>query len=280
MVATHYAFIIDKGLSVKINGKPVEPKPTQLIFHPRPSGKKTPAIQPYIFRGEIEGVKVFLAIGFTRPIPSQDEVLSEQDETRWSSLDAGWTIVCNDRAVVYCDRSELTGWGESGVPRYHTQFIAITGVVEFSSDDPEKLPTTTTKRGIDASSTLYLQVKNKMRDGLRFFTDYTNRWKGRFEESKSHIAGAKILGFEQLKVEAKKLTFSRTPKVFPKGKSEQFRPSLPMPKQDVKKTRISFLRANEEVRLVSGHLFKGDEHQEPSEVGGKCFDMVLEEASR
>lgn len=281
MVATHYAFIINKGLSVKINGKPVEAKPTQLVFHSKSRGKKkTPIVQPYIFRGEIEGVKVFLAIGFTRPIPSQEEVLAEQDETRWSSMDAGWTIICNDRAVVYCDRSELTGWGESGVPRYHTQFIAITGVVEFSSDDPQKLPTTTTKRGIDASSTLYLQVKNKMRDGLRFFTDYTNRWKGRFEESKTHIAGARVLGFEQLKVEAKKLPFSKTPKVFPKGKSEQYRPSLPMPKQDAKKTRISFVRTNEDVRLVSGHLFNGDENRESSEVGGKCFDMVQEEASR
>lgn len=153
-------------------------------------------------------------------------------------------------------------------------------MVEFSSDDPKKLPTTTTKRGIDASSTLYLQVKNKMRDGLRFFTDYTNRWKGRFEESKTHIAGASVLGFEQLKIEAKKLPFSQTPKVFPKGKAEQYRPSLPMPKLDAKKTRISFMRANEDVRLVSGHLFKGDEGKEPSEVGGKCFDMVLEEASR
>lgn len=280
MVATHYAFIIDKGLSVKINGKTVEPKPTQLVFDPRSSGKTVPAVKPYIFRGEIEGVKVFLAVGFTRPIPSQEEVLAEQDETRWSSMDAGWTIICNDRAVVYCDRSELTGWGEAGVPRYHTQFIAITGVVEFSSDDPAKLPTTTTKRGIDASSTLYLQVKNKMREGLRFFTDYTNRWKGRFEESKAHIAGAKVLGLEQLKVEAKKLPFSETKKVFPKGKAEQYRPSLPMPKQDNKKTRISFLRENEEVRRVSGHLFKGDQDREPSEVGSKCFEIVLEEAAR
>ena len=67
-------------------------------------------------------------------------------------MDAGWTIICNDRAVLYCDRTELTGWGEAGVPRYHTQFIAISGIVEFQSNDPAKLPTTTTKRGIDASS--------------------------------------------------------------------------------------------------------------------------------
>ena len=62
-------------------------------------------------------------------------------------MDAGWTIICNDRAVLYCDRTELTGWGDAGVPRYHTQFIAISGIVEFQSNDAAKLPTTTTKRG-------------------------------------------------------------------------------------------------------------------------------------
>ena len=280
MVATHYAFIIDKGFSVKLNGKSVEPKPTQLVFNERPKGKKSPSVQPYMFRGEIEGVHVFLAVGFTRPIPSEDEVLLEQDETRWSTMDAGWTVVCNDRAVLYCDRSELTGWGEAGVPRYHTQFIAIAGVVEFRSDEAGKLPTTTTKRGIDASSTLYLQVKNKMREGLRVFTDYTNRWKGRVEESKTHITGAKALSLEQLKVESKKLPFSATTKAFPKGKAEQYRPSLPMPKNDSKKTRVAFIRNTSEVRSVSSHLFKGNESADPSEVGGKCFDLILQEASK
>jgi len=56
-----------------------------------------------------DGVQVFLVVGFTRPIPSEDEIAREQEEKKYSSLDAGWTILCNDRSVLYCDRSELTG---------------------------------------------------------------------------------------------------------------------------------------------------------------------------
>ena len=54
-----------------------------------------------------------MSVGFTRPIPSQEEINDEQEEKRYSSMDAGWTIICNDRAVLYCDRTVLTGWGKN-----------------------------------------------------------------------------------------------------------------------------------------------------------------------
>jgi hypothetical protein len=280
MVATHYAFIIDKGFEVKINGDLVQPRPTRLIFTKEPKGKKAPSIQPFIFKTKTkEGVEVFLTVGFTRPIPSQDEIANEQEDKRYSSLDAGWTILCNDRAVLYCDRSELTGWGEAGVPRYHTQFIAISGVVEFRSDDASKLPTTTTKRGIDASSRLYLQIKNKMREGMRLFTNYTYKWKGHAEESKKHIEkGGPPLSLEEIKTEAKKLSFSETTRSVPQG--SQFKPSLPLPKKlEPQKRRISFTKDVGEVKAVADYLFK-DENADPSDVGEKCFDLILKEASK
>ena len=56
-----------------------------------------------------------MVVGFNQAIPSEDDALEEQEGTSRSSEDAGWTVVCNDRAVLFCDRSELTGWGESGV---------------------------------------------------------------------------------------------------------------------------------------------------------------------
>ncbi len=280
MVATHYAFIIDKGFAVRINGDVVKPRPTRLVFH-RDAGK-VPAIRPFMFRTMTdEGVEVFLAVGFTRPIPSQDEAQSEQEEKRYSSLDAGWTVVCNDRAVLYCDRSELTGWGEAGIPRYHTQFTAISGIVEFRSDDASKLPTTTTKRGIDASSALYLQVKNKMREGMRIFTDYTNRWKGRAEESRRQIeAAGEPLAFEEVKARAETqgLRFAPTTRSIPAGL--QYKPELPLPKRlEPRKRRISFVKDEEEVRVVAEYVLR-DPDADPSMVGEKCFDLVLKEARR
>ena len=203
---------------------------------------------------------------------------NEQEETRYSSVDAGWTVLCNDRAVLYCDRSELTGWGEAGVPRYHTQFIAISGIVEFKCDDASKLPTTTTKRGIDASSPLYLQIKNKMREGMRIFINYTNKWKGRAEESKKHVEGAKALPFYEVKEGAKTLNFTSTRKSVPKG--DQYKPTLPEPKKpESKKRRISFVKNVDEVKCVADYLFD-DEDETPSVVGEHCFDLILQEARR
>lgn len=276
MVATHYAFIIEKGFKVEINGKTVKPRPTKLIFMEKPKGKDT--IRPFIFKTTHNGVQIFLAVGFTRPIPSQDEVMEEQEEKRYSSIDAGWTVLCNDRAVLYCNRDELTGWGEAGVPRYHTQFIAISGIVEFRADDASKLPTTTTKRGIDAASPLYLQVKNKMREGMSIFTDYTNKWKGRAEESRRHIEAGQPLSFGEIKNKSKELSFTPIRRIVPRG--EQYKPKLPMPpRMEPLERRISFTRQVDEIRTVAEHLFKNPD-EEPSKVGEKCFEVILREARR
>lgn len=264
-VSTHYAFIIEKGFEIVINKTSVIAQPAKLVFSEK--------IKPYMFRTAVDGVDVFLTVGFTRPIPSEAEVMDAQEETKWSSLAAGWTVICNDRAVIYCDRTELTGWGEARIPRYHTQFIAISGVVEFRSKDPSKLPTTTTKRGIDASSPLYLQVKNKMREGMKIFIEYTNSWRGRVEESKRHITGVP-LALREIRDKAASLPFTKT-RVFPPG--EQYRPQLPMPEALEKKRRISYVKSAEEVEAVAFHLFE-DGDVDPSTVGERCFDLILQEA--
>jgi hypothetical protein len=278
MISTHYAFIIDKGFQVKINGDVVRARATRLIFNKNIRNQKKEVIRPFIFKTKVHGVEVFLAVGFTRPIPSQDEIASEQEEKRYSSLDAGWTVICNGRAVLYCDRSELTGWGEAGVPRYHTQFIAISGIVEFNSDDASKLPTTTTKRGIDASSALYLQIKNKMREGMRIFTDYTNRWKLRPDESKKQIEAGVSLSLEEIKSESRRLDFRPTKKSIPSG--SQFKPELPLPKKlDPQTRRISFVKSKTDVEEVAEYLFE-DRNADPSAVGERCFGLIQKEAQK
>jgi hypothetical protein len=275
MIATHYTFIIDKGFSVTVNSVPVKPKATRLIFST--DELEGTAIRPYVFEATHDGVDVFLAVGFTRPIPSADEAASEQEEKKYSSENAGWTVVCNDRAVLYNDRTEITGWGEAGVPRYHTQFIAVSGIVEFRSDDPKKLPTTTTKRGIDASSVLYLQVKNKMREGMRLFTNYTNKWKNRADESRQQMEAAETLSFEELKRRTSALALRATTKSVPAGK--QYAPNLPMPpKLEPQRRRIAFSKDIRDIKRVAEHLF-GDSDVDPSEVGERCFDTVLGRAS-
>lgn len=277
LIATHYAFIIQKGFVVTINGRSVRPRPTLLAFTRRPA-RNAPAIRPFIYKTESQGVSVFMAVGFTRPIPSEAEIAAEQEDVKYSTIEAGWTILCNDRAVVYCDRTELTGWGEANVPRYHTQFIAISGIVEFRAADASKLPTMTTKRGIDASSPLFLQVKNKMREGMRLFIDYTNRWKTFPAEARRHLDETVTLSFEELKAEAVTLPMIRVTRLTPSGK--QYTPHLPLPQREgANMRRIQFTRPRQDVERVAEHLFD-DKGVEPSLVGEKCFDLALRDARR
>ena len=157
-----YSFIIQKGFSIKVNGTPVSYYPVELLISPVKNG-----IKPYIFKKDYEdirtdGVKVQLAIGIYSQLKS-DEELDEEIEAKRKTGRAGITVICNDRVVLYNDKTHRTGWGEPPVPSYHTQFICISGVVVFESKDPSKLPTTTTKRGIDLSSDIYADVKIKIR---------------------------------------------------------------------------------------------------------------------
>jgi len=277
LVSSHYAFIINKGFEVIINKKSVLPKPINLFFDKGVG--KSKRIRPFVFKTRTEdGVDVFLAVGFTRPLPTEEEIRAEHEEIKYSSIDAGWTILCNDRAVVYCDRTELTGWGDAGIPRYHTQFIAISGIVEFRCADASKLPTTTTKRGIDAASPLFLQVKNKMREGMRIFINYTNEWKGRVDESKKQIEGGKALSIEEVKVEVNNLPLTSTKRTTLKGM--QFKPDLPSPKlSETRMRRISFVKNLNDIEAVGDFLFK-DTDADPSSIGEKCCDLILEETRK
>ena len=272
-VAANYAYIIGKGFKVTINGHDVEPETTKIAYNE--NWKSGDAIVPFVFKGKMGDVEVYLAVGLTRKIPGADEIDKEQEGKR-SSKDAGWTVVCNDRAVIYCDRTELTGWGEAGVPKYHTQFIAISGIVEFKSKYPAALPTTTTKRGIDASSSLYLQVKNKMREGMRVFTAYTNQWKSEAKESETHVGACKMLPLADLKEKAEDLPFSGTQTL---SHGQQYKPRLPSPStRRSKKCRITFYKEKKEVDAVAEYIDEPD--MSPSEIGEECFDRILKRAKR
>lgn len=279
-VATHYAYIIDKGFTVYLNEKKVEPKRIRLLFSElRGATASQHEIRPFIYKAKHKGVDIFLAVGFTRPIPSQEEADSSMEDYKegYSSAEAGWTVVCNDRTVVYCDKTALTGWGVSGVPQYHFQFIAVSGIVIFSSHDARLLPMTTTKRGIDFQSEIYLHVRDKMIEGMKIFTNYTNIWKGKelVKESRVNFSKTPVARLDQLQTIAPRLSMSSTRGVI---KGLQYKPDLPKPVIAQTTARISFTRSIKDIRRVSKYLFDTPTSK-PSKVGEECFRLVLEEAS-
>lgn len=278
-IATHYSYIIGKGFKVYLNDETVEPKRVNLLFtQPRDPTAAKHEIQPFIYETAYEGVDIFLAVGFTRGIPSKEEADASLEDYKesYSSSEAGWTVVCNDRTVLYADKTPLTGWGVSGVPQFHMQFIAISGIVVFSSENASLLPMTTTKRGLDANSEIYLHVRDKMIEGMKIFTSYTNVWKGKelVKTSRKSFEKTSTADLDQLRTRSQKLSMSAT---HGKLKGKQYKPVLPRPEIFKEKERISFTRPATEVRTVSKYLF-GTPDKKASQVAEECFSLVLKEA--
>ena len=271
LVAESYSYLIDKGFSVKIGRDKLEPKPVRLCFEsPRSLRKRDEFIRPYIYEARIDGIDVFLAVGYRAPLRTETE--QQRDElSSFAARDAGWTVICNDRVVLSNDRSVKTGWGLGGVPNFHNQFSCIAGIVEFTAKDTASLPITTTKRGIDTGKDIYSLVRQRMQEGLRYFTRNTNRWKGYESELKGRFKP--FVGLEELKELSTGLHLAA---VRGEGTQKQYVPDLPV-KTVLKTTRkICFTRKLKEIDKVSEYLF--DEVREPDEVGAECFDRVLKEA--
>lgn len=283
-----YSYILAKGFEITVNGEVIAPRPIAFQWEglKKLKDKDTAAIAPYLYEATRKDVKIQLAVGLHRKLPTSEEVDKATERKRAKRDDAGWTIVCNDRVVVANDKTLLTGWGEAGVPRYHPQFISISGVVSFKSTDARKLPITTTKRGIDASSELYLHVKERMREGLKLFTAHTNKWKQVTKEEKSALKTTRprletpANLFERVKTIDDKAAKSGK-KVWTAVKSDQFEverryiPNLPAPPPVAQTKRISFSKPIEEVRAISEYFFD-DPDVSPSAVGEACFQDVLD----
>lgn len=273
MVSQHYSLIIQKGFAVRVNGKSVTPSP--LVLRTVEIGKhyKT-GIAPYMFRGNIDGVDIDLKLGFYRPSPGEDDI-EEEGEAPSSYDEAGWTVVCNDRVVLYRDKSRLTGWGESNVPSYHNQFIAIAGIVHFRSNDPLKLPVTTTKRGIDAGSDTYLRVKDKMRDGLKKFTAFTYKLKKDREQKASLFKDTKPLNEDLLDGMRAQIKWKKDSKIVG---GQVFVPNLPQIDRNDKLRTIRYSKPIEQIRKLSEFLFENP-NTSPSDVGERSFERALAEAT-
>lgn len=279
-ISSNYAYIIEKGFGIKINGAEIKPKSTTLKFSQPAVGKER--ITPFIYKANHKDVSVFLAVGFTSPLVGEDQADKENYKSRYTAMDAGWTIVCNDRVVVRCDKTPLTGWGSAGVPLFHNQFISISGIVEFSSNDATKLPTTTTKRGIDASSSLFLHVRDKMIEGMKIFINYTNQWKGEYlGQSKKEIDSISALSFDKIKEHSKNIVMTKTKARSDDGlHGEQYKPVLPKPEYrniSSEEQQISFKRNRKEIMLVSDYIY-GEKNILPKKVGNECFEIILDKA--
>jgi len=272
-LSEHFTMFLKRGLSVSVNEKPIEPVHVEVLVSEDAQG---PA--PYVFQKDIDGVIVSITVGLNtgRGLSANDEDDTPEFERDRSAATAGWTVFCNDRAVIVGDKSRLTGWGD-GIPLYHYQFSVITGIVEFRSKLAEKLPITTTKRALDSSSDIWLQARVKMKEGMRVWINYTNSWKNhpRSDQTK-YWETAKSLPLRKTVelVSAKEHAMKRDGAI---EFNPQKRKVIPMPPtKKPSSRRIVFSRPIEEIKAVSKFIFDSYD-EKPGSVGDKCFEMVLQE---
>lgn len=270
-IAQTYSLIISKGFSITVDDIPVVAK--KLAFLEGNALHDGSRLEPYRYEGKFEDGKleVKLVAGFSRSLLTDEEQEHELELAR-SAHDSGWSVICNDRVVLANDRTMLTGWGEADAPAFHTQFIGISGVVEFTSSDPSLLPLTTTKRGIDTSSEIYLSTKNYMREAISIFTRYTNKWK-------ADLAGEKKISHASERVPVVKILAAKKVekgRAVPNRPNEfRFKPNLPAPPEtDDGMRTIKYSKSERDIRKLAKKLFD-DPDTDRNTVGEKCFDVML-----
>ncbi|MFZ7309773.1 ATP-binding protein [Comamonas jiangduensis] len=269
-----YTYIIEKGFKVRVNGVEIVSKPINILVDPNAFNDEQ-GITPYVYLANHDGVEIKLTFGLYEKLPTLEDEEASTAGTR-SKEDAGWTVICNDRVILENDKSHLTGWGEAGVPQYHSQFIALAGYVSFTSSDASKLPVTTTKRNIDLESPLYSSVKEEMRQALKTFTSFTNSWKSLSKERTDMQSKTTTHDIREAaeKIPADKWTTVR------KGlQGQRYKPSLPKTPNKRTHARIQFEKSMEEIYTVRDFLLD-DANAIPSDVGIAAFNWALEEAKK
>jgi hypothetical protein len=275
-VSQHYSIILEKGFSVLVGDgskdpAPITAEPFRLLQTAEDAGRR---IAPYIYAGKLGEVDVEIYAGLYRELLTAEEA-DREEETRGTTDDAGWTIACNDRVVVWKDKTRLTGWGEATVPNYHGQFIAITGIVLMKCEDPKKLPLTTTKRGIDAASNVYSEAKDLMREATKSLTSFTNRWKKFPEKLDSIYRASEYVDLPKLRAMPQSVPLAQLRK-FPT--MAKFEPTYPEPAEEKTHVVVKFEAAKSDVALLAKTYYGEDQAAKPGDIGREAFDREVRDA--
>ncbi|MFO0867113.1 MAG: hypothetical protein U0744_21145 [Gemmataceae bacterium] len=265
-----FAVIIGKGFEIVLNGKRIEAVALTLLV-----SKKKGGIRPYVFKGIVKDVKVEVVVGFHRDPSKVGE--ADEDEKTAGVMRAGWSVICNDRLVLYGNKDVETGWGTRGIPYFHPQYNSIAGVVTMQSDNPGELPLNTTKHGIDVSFGVYLKVLDYMSEGVKRFIAFTNRWKGRVAETAPEFVGTIEVAASEVSgaiPEEDFIAINKSRLAEKSANAKEYMPDLPVPPRENSARRICFSRPTEQVRAVANALF-ADEEAKPGDVGAECFDRFF-----
>lgn len=262
-ISRYYAYVIEKGFSIIVNGKTVAPLPIEFRF-------QDGVVSPFYFEAMSGKVSIKVIVGLFRKLTREDEreeAIASNDGLEAGSLKAGITVVCNDRVITYADTTSITGWGMGNVPRYHPQFRAIAGIMIFESDDARTLPVSTTKGALDLDDGAYVVGLNAAMEGLRALTQYTNRVKGVEDTTDGSIDAAQKYSIAQV---SQNLSVSARAVKNSNGSAKKLAPRLPEPQRSNPIGRIAFTRERIEIEELAEQLGLSRD-EKPGVVGERIW---------
>lgn len=151
-IGRRYSRFIARHLEIRVNGDIAQDNEIGLREHgPFP-------IEHRYYKTDA-GVAVYIQCGEHAQHLFKGENGHSDHANRALTEDYGWTVLCNDRAILTSDTSQKTGWET----RFHTEFYGFVGTVSFTSPDASKLPWNTTKTDVDLNNPAYQMALTDMR---------------------------------------------------------------------------------------------------------------------
>lgn len=169
-VAMRELRLLQQGLKITVNGEQVSGQPPILL-----AGDELSPIhvdQDLAVNGG-KTLDMKLWAGLAEASSDEDDV--DEAEKYRGEVPAGWYVFCNDRLLLYADKSRLTGWGVEAAA-YHPQYSRFRGYVLLEGD-ARYMPWNTTKTGVDEDSKVFREIQNEMFDALQKVQAVINRLK-------------------------------------------------------------------------------------------------------
>jgi len=187
-------------------------------------------------------------------------IAPQSEHSRHTHEAAGWFVFCNGRALLYADKSEVTGWGGGILPVFQPKHRPFIGLVFFYSAFPEELPWTTTKDFLNQESAVWQEAKQNMAALARPIVSVLDQ---RYNDSEPDSKDMARLAGETTNSLSATISVPRTFSA-PEKKTKKMRTT----------TRIQYDVLLSELQAIKKHL--GQSNIAGSAVGRLTFDYYLE----
>ena len=230
-IGRRYGRFIKKNLSISVNADPIQNEEIRI----REGG--TYDIQEKFLRED--DVRIDIVFGEHQYHKFPFEKDSNEDQNRRLTTQYGWTILCNDRAVIMSDKTHKTGWD---ITKFHSDFYGFVGYVNFVCQDPKKLPWKTTKTDVDLNNPAY-------QTALRTMKRFTLQWRSEANQRKKSQSARPKPPPPKAKIKAIPAARGST-----KKKAVTAAPEKPVTKTDHNQSRTVLPNDINEVHCFDKHL--------------------------